>query len=296
MSHSHHHEVINYNKAFGLGIGLNVLFVIIEVIYGLMADSLALLADAGHNFSDVLGLLLAWGAYYLAKRRPTKQHTYGLRKVTILSALLSAVLLLVALGGIVWESVERFTSGQQQVNSTLVITVATIGVLINTLTALLFVKDQHKDLNIRGAYLHMAADAAVSVGVVVAGIIIMFTGWQWIDPVISLLIVVGIFLTTWQLLNDSINLALDGVPKGVDMQALETYLLDIEQVSSLHALHVWGLSTTETALSVHLVMKNKTVDNDLLDMVRHHLHDHYNIEYVTIQMEYESEKYRCLDA
>lgn len=297
MSHSHHHhhhEVMNYNKAFGLGIGLNVVFVIIEISYGLLADSLALLADAGHNFSDVLSLLLAWGAYYLAKRHPTLKHTYGLRKATILSALLSALLLLAALGGIIWESVERFTAHEQLVNSTIMITVAAIGVLINTLTALLFMKGQHHDLNIRGAYLHMAADAAVSVGVVLAGFIIFFTGWHWVDPLISLLIVVGIFFTTWKLLNDSLNLALDGVPNGIDMDALKAYLLSIEDVIDLHALHVWGMSTTETALSVHLVTTQRSIDNQRLEKIQEHLHHYYSIEHMTIQIESQEDAYDCI--
>ncbi len=217
MSHSHdhhHHEINNYNRSFGIGIALNVIFVIIEVSYGLLADSLALIADAGHNLSDVMSLLLAWGAYYLSKKRSTKKRTYGLRKVTIMASLISAVLLFVALGGIAWESVERLSS-PQPVDGMIIIVVAAIGVGINTATALLFVKGQKHDLNIRAAYLHMAADAAISLGVVIAGIAILLTGWLWLDPVISLFIVVVILLSTWRLLRNSIDLSIDAVPQGI---------------------------------------------------------------------------------
>ena len=296
MAHTHdhhHHEMNNYNRSFAIGIALNVIFVVIEVSYGLMADSLALIADAGHNLSDVMSLLLAWGASYLATKHPTQKRTYGLRKVTIMASLISAVLLLVALGGIAWESIERLSS-PQPVDGLTVIVVAAIGVVINTATALLFVKGQAHDLNIRAAYLHMAADAAISLGVVVAGVIIMLTGWLWLDPVLSLGIVVVILLGTWGLLRDSINLSIDAVPEGIEVSAIKKYFNSLENISDIHDLHIWALSTTETALTVHLVSTQKELDNDFLHEVNEHLHHHFNITHVTIQIEKESNDYTCM--
>jgi len=295
MSHSHshhHHEVNNYNRSFAIGITLNVIFVVIEVSYGLMADSLALIADAGHNLSDVMSLMLAWGASYLATKHPTQTRTYGLRKVTIMASLISAVLLFVALGGIAWESVERLSS-PQAVNGMTVIVVAAIGVVINTATALLFVKGQAHDLNIRAAYLHMAADAAISLGVVLAGIAIMVTGWLWLDPIISLFIVVVILLGTWRLLRDSINLSIDAVPAGINVMEIKEYLKSLEGVSDMHHLHVWALSTTENALTVHLVSTQERIDNDFLHEVHEHLHHHFNIAHATIQLEKLSSDTSC---
>ncbi len=292
-SHHHHHEINNYNRSFAIGITLNVIFVIIEVSYGLLADSLALIADAGHNLSDVMSLMLAWGASHLATKHPSQKRTYGLRKVTIMASLLSAVLLLVALGGIAWESIERLSS-PQPVNGMIIIVVAAIGVVINTATALLFVKGQKHDLNIRAAYLHMAADAAISLGVVVAGIAIMLTGWLWLDPVISLVITVVILLGTWGLLRDSINLSIDAVPQGIDVAKIKSYLLNLKNISDIHDLHVWALSTTENALTVHLVTTCKSVNNDFLKEIQEHLHHHFNIAHTTIQMEKEDHNYNCV--
>ena len=296
MSHTHthhHHEVNNYNRSFAIGIALNVIFVIIEVSYGLLADSLALIADAGHNLSDVMSLMLAWGANYLATKHPTHKRTYGLRKVTIMASLLSAVLLLVALGGIAWESIERLSS-PQPVDGVIIIVVAAIGVVINTVTALLFVKGQKHDLNIRAAYLHMAADAVISLGVVVAGIAIMLTGWLWLDPAISLAIVVIILFGTWRLLRDSINLSIDAVPQSIDVSHIQSYLSDLKNVSDIHDLHVWALSTTETALTVHLVTTCKLIDNCFLEEIQEHLHHHFNIAHTTIQIENETDDYTCV--
>ena len=295
MSHSHshhHHEMNNYNRSFAIGIALNVIFVVIEVSYGLMADSLALIADAGHNLSDVLSLMLAWGASYLATKHPTQKRTYGLRKVTIMASLISAVLLLVALGGIAWESIERLSS-PQPVDGLTIIVVAAIGVIINTATALLFVKGQAHDLNIRAAYLHMAADAAISLGVVVAGVVIMLTGWLWLDPVLSLGIVVVILLGTWGLLRDSINLSIDAVPEGINVSEIKEYLHSLEGVSDMHDLHIWALSTTETALTVHLVTTQENIDNDFLHKIDEHLHHHFNIVHVTIQIEKHNSHISC---
>lgn len=291
--HSHHHNINNYNRSFAIGITLNILFVIIEVFYGLYADSLALIADAGHNLSDVLSLMLAWGANYLATKHPTSTRTYGLRKVTIMASLLSAILLLFALGAIAWESIERL-SDPQAVNGSVIIIVAAIGVVINTATALLFVKGQKHDLNIRAAYLHMAADAAISLGVVVAGIVIMVTGWLWLDPLLSLMIVIVILLTTWGLLRDSINLSIDAVPQNVEFTEIKNYLLSLESISGLHDLHIWALSTTEVALTVHLVTTKSSHYNTILGEIQEHLHHYFNISHATIQIEYQDNDYICM--
>ncbi len=292
MAHNHSHKKDNYNRAFAIGIALNVIFVIIEAGYGFVADSLALIADAGHNLSDVMSLLLAWGANLLASRQATEKRTYGFRRVTILASLSSAVLLLVALGVIAWEAVARLSS-PQPVEGMIIIIVAAIGVVINTATALLFISGQKYDLNIRGAYLHMAADAGVSLGVVVAGVAIIFTGWLWLDPVISIVIVVVILIGTWKLLQDSINLSIDAVPRGIDISDIKDYLTGMKDVSKIHDLHVWALSTTETALTVHLVTTRELIDNSLLLEVQQHLHDHFGVDHVTIQVEKEDAENCC---
>lgn len=281
ISSSHHG---NHTRAFAVGVGLNLLFVFVEASYGLLADSLALLADAGHNLSDVASLLLAWGASVLATKAATDRRTYGYRKVTIMASLASAILLLVAIGGIAWESLNRLATPAPVKGETVII-VAAIGVVINTLTALLFLQGQQHDLNIRGAFLHMAADAAVSLGVVIAGLLIMTTSLQWIDPVVSLVIVVVIFIGTWGLLRDSLNYAMDAVPKSVDLGAVRHSLGEFERVVDIHDLHIWPLSTTETALTVHLLVDYSFLDNDFLNRVQQHLRDHFNIAHSTIQVE-----------
>ena len=284
MSHDHNHQISNYNHAFAIGVMLNVIFVAIEAGYGIAAGSLALIADAGHNLSDVLSLLIAWGAALLATKPATEKRTYGFRKVTIMASLASAILLLVALGGITWEAIGRFFD-PKPVEGMTVIVVAAIGVVINTITALLFVSGQKHDLNIRGAFLHMAADAGVSFGVVVAGIIMMVTGWLLIDPLISLLIVAVILVGTWSLLRDSMNLAIDSVPKGIDIAGIKRYLTSLENVSQIHDLHVWPMSTTEVALSVHLIIVDDSLNNDFLPKLQQQLHDRFSIEHSTIQVE-----------
>jgi len=284
MSHDHNHQISNYNRAFAIGVMLNVIFVAIEAGYGFAAGSLALIADAGHNLSDVLSLLLAWGAGLLATKPATEKRTYGFRKVTIMASLASAILLLVALGGITWEAIGRFFD-PKPVDGMTVIAVAAIGVVINTITALLFVSGQKHDLNIRGAFLHMAADAGVSFGVVVAGIIIMVTGWLLIDPLISLLIVAVILVGTGSLLRDSMNLAIDSVPEGIDIAGIKRYLTGLENVSQIHDLHVWPMSTTEVALSVHLIIVDASLNNDFLPKLQQQLHDRFSIEHSTIQVE-----------
>ena len=283
--HSHAHHLPADNRAFVIGIGLNVAFVIIEAGYGLAADSLALLADAGHNLGDVFGLLLAWGALHLSRRAPSARRTYGWGGSSILAALANAVILLVAVGGIAWEAIQRFAHPQPTAGGT-VIVVAAIGIAINTGTALLFLAGRKRDLNLRGAFLHMAADAAVSAGVVLAGVAIVFTGWLWLDPLVSLLVAAVILLGTWGLLRDSVNLALAAVPAGIDPAAVSAYLASLPGVSEVHDLHIWALSTTESALTAHLVKPEPTPDEDaLIARASAHLHAHFSIDHATIQWE-----------
>ena len=284
MPHHHNHQSDNYNRAFALAVGLNVVFVGVEAGYGLWANSLALLADAGHNLSDVLGLLIAWGASLLAKRKPSPRRTYGLRRVTILASLLSALLLLTALGAMAWEAINRLHTSTSVPGLTIII-VAGIGVVINTLSALLFVSGQQHDLNIKGAFLHMAADAAVSLGVMLAGLAIMMTGWPWLDPVISLAISVVIFIGTWGLLRDSIDLAVDAVPKGIVPEEVETYLVNLPGVTTCHDLHIWGMSTTEAALTAHLMMPEGVNNDVFLHQTAHVLRHQFGIAHTTIQIE-----------
>jgi cobalt-zinc-cadmium efflux system protein len=288
MSHDHNHQMSNYNRAFAFGVMFNIVFVAIEASYGVAAGSLALIADAGHNLSDVLSLLLAWGAGLLATKAATEKRTYGFRKVTIIASLASAILLLVALGGITWEALNRFFN-PKPVEGLTVIAVAAVGVVINTITALFFLSGQKHDLNIRGAFLHMAADAGVSLGVVVAGIIIIATGWLVIDPLSSLLIVVVILIGTWSLVRNSLNLAIDAVPEGIDMDGIKRYLTGLKNVCQIHDLHIWPMSTTAVALSVHLVIVDDILNNDFLLKIQQQLHDRFNIEHSTIQVERETD-------
>lgn len=284
MDAHHLQDRIHYNRAFGIGILLNVAFVVFEAAFGIFSDSLALLADAGHNLGDVLGLVLAWGAHLLSTRDRSHRRTYGWKSTTILAALINAVVLLVALGGIAWEAIRRL-GHPQPVAGTTVIYVAALGVVINTATALLFVAAREKDLNIRGAFLHMAADAGVSLGVVVAGIVILATGWTWIDPVVSLAIAAIILFGTWRLLVDSLNLILQAVPAGIDPQAVADYLLSIPGVEAVHDLHIWAMSTTETALTAHVVKPGLEDDDDMLMRLRAELNERFGIEHVTLQVE-----------
>jgi cobalt-zinc-cadmium efflux system protein len=292
MVNTHNHGPANYNRAFAIGIVLNFGFVIAEAIFGLTADSLALLADAGHNLSDVAGLLLAWGASLLSRLRPTTKRTYGYRSTTIIAALVNAVILLVAVGGIAWESVQRFKSPAPAAGETIII-VAVIGVAINTVTALLFFAGRKKDLNIRGAFLHMASDAGVSVGVVLAGIGIMTTGWLWIDPLVSLVIVAIILVSTWGLLKESMNLALQAVPAGIDTEMVSDYLSCLPGVTAVHDLHIWAISTTETALTAHLVKPDPIDDDVLITRVRRDLFENFGIDHMTLQWERSDSFVQC---
>jgi cobalt-zinc-cadmium efflux system protein len=278
------HRHIHYNRAFGIGILLNVAFVVFEAVCGILSDSLVLLADAGHNLGDVLGLLLAWAAHLLSTRDPSRRRTYGWKSSTILAALINAVILLVAVGGIAWEAIRRF-GHPQTVSGATVIYVAALGVVINTATALLFVAEREKDLNIRGAFLHMAADAAVSLGVVVAGIGILTIGWFWIDPVVSLAIAAIILIGTWRLLVDSLNLVLQAVPAGIDPAAVTDYLLSVPGITAVHDLHIWAMSTTETALTAHIVKPEPADDDGLLMRLRAELNERFGIPHVTLQVE-----------
>lgn len=256
-SHARHYS--RYSRAFLVGIVLNLAFVAVEVTYGFWADSLALLADAGHNLSDVLGLLLAWGGAYLAQRQRTPRRTYGWRRSTIFAALLNAVILFVAVGGIGVEAIKRLIHPSPAAGNTIIV-VAAVGVGVNTVTALMFLTGRHGDLNIRGAFLHMAADAAVSAGVILAGLGILYTGWLWLDPAASLLIAVVILVGTWGLMRDSVNLAMDAVPSGIDPEAVRRYLEGLPGVQAVHYLHIWAMSTTETALTAHLEQGDPSVD------------------------------------
>ena len=283
MAHEHTHDK-NFNKAFAIGVALNLAFVVIEATYGFLADSLALIADAGHNLSDVLGLLLAWGAALLATRKPTPRRTYGFRRTTILASLLSAILLLVALGAIFWESIGRLNT-PRPVNSITIIVVAGIGVVINTVTAMLFYSGQKHDLNIKGAFLHMAADAAISLGVVLGGLAIMATGFYWIDPLLSVVIAIVILFGTLGLLRDSVDLAIDAVPRQIDPQKVRQYFLDLPEVVALHDLHIWAMSTTEVALTVHLIIPDAPTEDIFLQQISRDLRHKFGIEHLTLQVE-----------
>lgn len=297
-SHDHHHDhshEIDYNKvnkAFLYGILLNVIYIVIETGYGLAVNSMALLADAGHNLSDVLGLILAWIASKLATTAVTEKRTYGMRKSTILAALLNAIILLLAVGGIAVEAVRKLIEPEPVVGSTVMI-VAGIGVVINTLTAVMFIKGKEKDINIKGAYLHMAADALVSVGVVVAGLIISLTDLYIIDSIISFLIVIVITWGTWGLLKDSFKLSMDSVPDNVNYIEIKKYLMGLEDVLDVHDLHIWPLSTTETALTVHIVRNQKEYNDKFLFEVINNLKNKYEIHHSTIQIEHTDNCNEC---
>lgn len=271
-------------RAFALGVALNAIFVVVEWVFGVMSGSLALIADATHNFGDVLGLILAWTAASLARRPPSARFTYGLGGSTILAALANAMLLLVAIGGIAWEAIQRIGNAEA-VNAPTVIWVALFGVVINAATAWLFMAGGKKDLNMRGAYLHMAADAGVSLGVAAAGVGVMLTGWLWLDPLVSLLIVAVIFIGTWRLLRDSVRLALQAAPENIDPLVVRAYLAALPGVSEVHDLHIWAMSTEENAMTAHLVMPAGHPGDDFFADVVAHIEHEFQIGHVTIQIE-----------
>jgi len=288
MTHSHHHDHHappgNLTPAFAIGVGLNAAFVVIEAASGFFSSSLALLADAGHNLSDVLGLLLAWGAVYLSRRQPTPHRTYGLRRSSIMAALINGVILYIAVGAIAWEAIGRLLH-PETVKPLAMIVVAGIGVVINTITAMLFMAGREHDLNVRAAFLHMAADAAVSLGVVIGGAAIGITGWLWLDPALSLLIAAVSAYSTWDVLWHALELALDSVPRGINPDEVRAYFAGLPGVTEIHDLHIWGMSTTETALTVHLVRPGAAIDDDWLHEVAHELHERFGIVHPTIQIE-----------
>jgi cobalt-zinc-cadmium efflux system protein len=292
--HNHGHSHGNkYNKAFAIGIGLNVIFIVVEVFYGLVANSSALLADAGHNASDVLGLVFAWFAIWMASRKPKGRYTYGFKKTTILISVLNAFLLFGAVIAIGWDAIGKFKN-PEPVAGTQVMIVAGIGVVINTITALMFFKGQKDDLNIKGAFLHMAADAGVSLGVVISGLLIVKTGLQWIDPIMSFIIILVILWGTWRLFIESIRLALDAVPASLNIEEVKTAILQVSGVKGIHDLHLWALSTNENALSVHVIISNDKHDSMLNDL-QNTLSERFDIEHATIQIEQDHRNLNCME-
>jgi cobalt-zinc-cadmium efflux system protein len=290
--HRAHDQAAQFNRVFATGIALNVAFVVVEAGAGFWADSLALLADAGHNLSDVLGLALAWGAAVLARRRPSARFTYGLRGSSIWAAVANAVLLLVACGALAFEAVDRFGKSAA-VPGTVLMIVAGVGVLVNTASALLFMKGSREDLNLRGAFLHMAADAAVSLGVVLAGLGIVLTGWTWLDPAITLVIIAVIVASTWGMLRQSADLALSAVPAGIDPAEVRNFLGELEGVTEVHELHIWAMSTREVALTAHLIMCEGHPGDAFFSKAAQGLHLRFGIEHPTLQIEIGDEAAPC---
>ena len=286
--HAHGHErghghASNFNRAFAIGIALNLGFVVAETVFGFTANSMALLSDAGHNLSDVLGLFVAWGGGVLALRGSSARFTYGLKKASILAALANALFLLVAVGAIGLEAIRRLFHPTATEGSVVMI-VAAIGIAVNGLTALLFTRGQH-DINIRAAFLHMASDAAVSAAVVFAGLVILWTHQQWVDPVMSLVVALVILWGSYGLLKESVWMSLAGVPAGIDVDLVEAELARLEHVEAVHDLHIWPLSTTETALTAHVVTARADYPDELLAAARTLLHERFRIEHCTIQVE-----------
>lgn len=283
--HGHSHAPKDFGPMFAIATALNVGLVAVQVFYGIAAHSVALLADAGHNFGDALGLVIAWGAHVLARLNPTARYTYGFRSASILAALLNGVILLVATGAIAWEAIQRLFEPGEVAGMTVMV-VAAIGIVINGLAAWLLMVGQKGDLNIRGAYLHMVADAAVSLGVVVAGGLILLTGWNWLDPIVSIVIAVVIIWGTWGLLREAINHSLDAVPAEIDPKEVAKFLSDLPGVETIHDLHVWAMSTTETALTCHLVMPKGHPGDEYLQKLYHQLHARFEIHHPTLQIEF----------
>jgi cobalt-zinc-cadmium efflux system protein len=291
-SHEHTHAPANFNRAFAIGIVLNIAFVVIEGFYGWKVNSLALLADAGHNLSDVLGLILAWVGVFASKLHPNARHTYGWKRATILAAFANALLLLVAMGSLIWEAIGRLNS-PTRVHGVTIMVVAGIGILINSITAWLFIRGSKSDLNIRGAFLHMTADALVSLGVVIAGALALWFGWAWIDPVTSLLIAAVILLSTWRLFRDSLHLLFDGVPWQINPAEVRLYFESLPGVVNVHDLHIWAMSTSQIALTVHLVIPEGQRGDAFIEEIRESLLDKFDIEHPTIQIEMKQIAHGC---
>jgi cobalt-zinc-cadmium efflux system protein len=275
-----------------LAVGLNLVFVGVEAGFGFLSNSVALIADAGHNLSDVLGLVCAWTAMYLGRRPPGARFTYGLGRSSVLAALANAVLLLMACGAIAWEAVGRLASPPTVVGAT-VMWVAACGIVINGLSAWLLHAGSHGDLNRRSAFIHMLGDAAVSVGVLLSGAVILYTGWSLLDPIVSLLIVVAILVSTWGLLRDSLHLSLDGVPSSVNSSAVMSFLSRQRGVTDVHDLHIWALSTTSVALTAHLVVPDRGAEDALLDSLTPSLKQRFHIHHATLQIERDRCEHGC---
>jgi cobalt-zinc-cadmium efflux system protein len=280
----HSHAPKDFNAAFSIGVFLNLGLVVAQIAFGLFAHSLALVADAGHNFADVLGLALAWWASRLAKSPPTKERTYGLGGASILAALANAVFLLVTMGMVAWEAILRLQK-PEAVHGSVVIWVAALGIVVNGVSAALFYSGRKGDLNVRGAFLHLAADAGISAGVVLAGICIVWTGKLWIDPVASLAITAIIIYSTWGLFREAMRLALQAVPTGIDVNEVKRCLESRPGVVAVHDIHVWAMSTTKTALTAHLVKPDGKLDDDLMQKISHELEHRFQIQHVTVQWE-----------
>ena len=296
FGHEHHHGAAQRGQGmvFALGVALNLGFVLVEAVYGVIGHSVALLADAGHNLGDVLGLAIAWGAIVLARRRPSGRYTYGLRSSSILAALFNAIVLLIAVGAIAVEAINRLGAPQPVATGTVMV-VAAIGIVVNGATALLLRHGHHHhhDLNIRAAFLHMIADAGVSLGVVLTGALILATGWLWLDPAASLVVALVIVAGSWRLLRDAVNMALDAVPAGIDPAAVRDHLAAIAGVCAVHDLHIWPMSTTETALTCHLVIPAGHPGDQALALLAADLHVRFGIEHATIQVETGDPEHPC---
>jgi len=293
MSDGHGHAPADFSRAFAIGIALNLAFVAVEAFYGWRANSLALMADAGHNLSDVAGLVLAWGGALAGKLRPDARHTYGWKRASILAAFANALLLLVAMGALAWEAVGRLGSPEPAQGLT-IMAVAGVGVVINTATALLFMRGSAKDINIRGAFLHMAADALVSLGVVAAGGLYLWQGWAWLDPVVSIVIAFIIIAGTWSLFRQSLHLLFDGVPEGIDLARVDALLRRQAGVIDVHDLHVWGMSATDVALTAHLVMPGGHPGDAFFGELTHELHEHFEITHATLQIDLACIDHGCM--
>lgn len=292
MSHNHKHHVVTLNVSFALAVLLNFSFVLIEVVYGFIAHSVSLLSDAVHNFADVLGLLMSWGASILVKRRATQRYSYGYKKLTILAALANALLLVLTSALIIYESINRLYN-PKEINEVIIMVVALIGLLLNGSTALLFLRESHSDLNIKSAFLHLAYDALIALGVVLAGVIIYFTKWLWVDPIVGLLIVGVITWGSWNLLRRSVDLILGAVPYGVNSKAVYTYLKSLPGVQEVHDLHIWGLSTQETALTAHLIMPERGLSDEEYFKINQVLAKEFHVQHVTLQVEQGEKKFPC---
>lgn len=286
MHHEHSHsteEKINYNKRFCLGILLNAILVVAQIFYGIQSNSVALISDGLHNASDVLALVIAWGGFYISSLKPSERFTYGFKNTTIIAAFINAVLLFIVVGGITWEAIIRLNT-PEHINTQTVTIVASIGLIINMLTAIMFMTGK-QDINIRGAFLHMASDAGVSLGVIIGSIAIVFTGWVLIDPLLSIVISILIIVSTWSLFRESINLILHAVPEHINTEEVRNFLLNLPHVASVHDLHIWALSTSETALSVHLVRTITVSEQDFLQNLLQQLEKQFHIQHATIQVE-----------